>query len=40
VWRKTKEIANKAGVFSLQVLIETGKTIVKQELAKYGVHLP
>ena len=40
VWRKTKEIASKAGVFSLQVLIETGKTVVKQELAKYGVHLP
>jgi len=40
VWRKTKEIANKAGVFSLQVLIEIGKTVVKQELMKYGVHLP
>ena len=40
VWRKTKEIANKAGAFSLQMLIETGKTVVKQELAKYGVHLP
>ena len=40
VWRKTKEIANKAGVFSLQVLIETGKSVVKQELMKLGVHLP
>jgi hypothetical protein len=40
VWRKTKEVANKTGVYSLQVLMEAGKMIVKQELMKHGVHLP
>ena len=40
VWRKTKEVAGKAGAFSLQLLLESGKAIVKQELGKYGVHLP
>lgn len=40
VWRKTKEVAGKAGAFSLQLLLESGKAVIKQELVKYGVHLP
>jgi hypothetical protein len=39
IWRKTKEVAGKAGVYSLQALMEAGKMIAKLELAKHGVHL-
>jgi hypothetical protein len=40
VWRKTKEVANKTGVYSLQVLMEAGKMVVKQKLIEHGIHLP
>ena len=40
VWRKTKEVANKTGVYSLQVLMEAGKMVVKQKLMEHGIHLP
>jgi Hypothetical protein (DUF2513) len=39
VWRKTKEVANKTGVYSLQVLMEAGKMVVKQKLMEHGLHL-
>jgi hypothetical protein len=40
VWRKTKEVASKTGVYSLQVLMEAGKMVVKQQLMNHGIHLP
>lgn len=40
VWRTTKEVANKTGVYSLQVLMEAGKMVVKQKLMEHGIHLP
>ena len=39
VWRKTKDFANKAGVYSLQALLEAGKMVLKQELSKHGVPM-
>lgn len=39
IWGRIKEIANNVGIFSLQVLIESGKSVVKQELVKHGVRL-
>ena len=40
IWKATKETAKKVGSSSLQVLFEIGKSLVKQKLVEYGVHLP
>lgn len=40
IWKKTKEVASKTGVYSLQVLMEAGKMVVKQQLMNHGIHLP
>ena len=39
IWKTTKETAKKAGVASLKALFEIGKSIAKQKLIEYGVHL-
>jgi len=40
VWRRTKEVAGKAGSVSLQGLLEIGKAVAKQQIAeRFGLVL-
>jgi hypothetical protein len=39
VWKLTKDTAKKAGVGSLKLLFEVGKSYAKQKLVEHGVHL-
>ena len=38
IWRLTKETAKKAGVASIKVLFEIGKSYARQKLIEHGVH--
>jgi len=40
VWRTTKETAKKVGSASVEVLFAIGKSVIKQKLTEFGVHLP
>jgi hypothetical protein len=39
IWRETKEVAKKAGGYTVEILVGAAKALIKNELAKLGLSI-